>query len=108
MAMSAELRARILEQLDAISLIDPHSHIDALDPASHTLADILGYHYYTELAHSAGMPKSNIEAQGVGPKERVGRLVEYLGHLDNTIQAEWLSEMVRIFFGFEDGITSEN
>ena len=41
--------------LDAVPLIDPHSHIDPLAPVSKSLDDILGYHYYTELAHSAGM-----------------------------------------------------
>ena len=30
---------------ESIVLIDPHTHINALQPASTTLADILGYHY---------------------------------------------------------------
>ena len=55
--MSADLRTRIFDALDAIVLVDPHTHINAHAPASTTLADILGYHYYTELAHSAGMPQ---------------------------------------------------
>ena len=42
---------------------------------SKTLADILGYHYYTELGHSAGMPREQIEEPGLDPKEKVGRLV---------------------------------
>ncbi len=41
-----------------IPLIDPHSHIDPHRPTARNLDDILGYHYYTELAHSAGMDKS--------------------------------------------------
>ena len=49
--MSQELRRTLLEQLDSFVLIDPHTHIDPHRPASNTLADILGYHYYTELAH---------------------------------------------------------
>ena len=57
--MSLDLRKRLFDQLDKIVLVDPHTHINPLDPASHTLADILGYHYYTELAHSAGMPKEH-------------------------------------------------
>ena len=43
--MSDALRGRIFEQLDAMVLIDPHTHINALNPASDTLADVLGYHY---------------------------------------------------------------
>jgi glucuronate isomerase len=107
--MSAELRTRLFAALDAIVLIDPHTHIDAHHPASTTLADILGYHYYTELAHSAGMPKQRIEEPGLDPKEKVGRLVEWLGTLENTIQSSWLIEMVQAFFAFEDeAITPAN
>jgi hypothetical protein len=38
--MSAE--AEILSELEAIRLIDPHTHINPYSPASRTLADILG------------------------------------------------------------------
>jgi glucuronate isomerase len=100
--MSQELRTRIFEELDALILIDPHTHIDALSPASQTLADILGYHYYTELAHSAGMPKAQIEEPDISPKEKCRRLFENLGPIDNTIQYSWLIEMVQTFFGFEE------
>lgn len=99
--MTQELRTRIFEQLDALVLIDPHTHIDALNPASRTLADILGYHYYTELSHSAGMPKEQIEEQGITPKEKCRRLFENLGPIDNTIQYSWFIEMAQKFFGFE-------
>jgi glucuronate isomerase len=107
--MSLELRNRIFEQLDSLTLIDPHSHINPLDPASHTLADILGYHYYTELAHSAGMSKEQIEEIGISPREKVRRLVANLGPLDNTIQYSWLIEMAQRLFGFtDDRLTLDN
>jgi len=107
--MSSELRKRLFEQLDALVLIDPHTHINALKPASETLADILGYHYYTELAHSAGMPKNRIEEAGIDPKEKVARLIANLGPIDNTIQYSWFVEMAQAFFGFEgDRITADN
>ncbi len=107
--MSEQLRLRLFEALDAIELVDPHTHINAHAPASTTLADILGYHYYTELAHSAGMPRARIEEPDLPPKEKVGRLVEYLGTIENTIQSSWLIEMVQAFFGFADeAITPAN
>jgi glucuronate isomerase len=107
--MSEQLRARLFEQLDALALIDPHSHIHPLDPASHTLADILGYHYYTELAHSAGMPREQIEEPELSPREKVRRIVARLGPLDNTIQYSWLIEMAQRLFGFaDDHLTPEN
>jgi glucuronate isomerase len=107
--MTQELRTRIFSELDALVLIDPHTHIDALNPASRTLADILGYHYYTELAHSAGMPKEQIEDPEISPKEKCRRLIENLGPLDNTIQYSWFIEMAQKFFGFEgDRVDAEN
>lgn len=107
--MSLELRRRIFDQLDALVLIDPHTHINPHAPASKTLADILGYHYYTELAHSAGMPREEIEEPGLDPKEKVRRLVHNLAPLDNTVQYSWLIEMCRAFFGFqEERLTANN
>lgn len=107
--MSLEVRQRIFEQLDAIPLIDPHSHINPLEPAAQTLADILGYHYYTELAHSAGMPREQIEEADLSPREKVRRLVTYLAPLDNTIQYSWLIEMAQRLFGFaDDRLTTDN
>src|SRR3954447_23695370 len=107
--MSQELRQRLYQQLDSLVLVDPHTHKTPLQPASKTLADVLGYHYYTELAHSAGMPREDIEEPGLDPKEKVARLVRSLGPLENTIQYSWLIEMLGEFFGFEDErLTEQN
>ena len=100
--MSVPLQQRLLGELEKLVLIDPHTHINQLDPASHSLADILGYHYYTELAHSAGLPREQIEQPGIDPKEKVRRLVPMLADIENTAQYSWLLEMCRVFFGFED------
>ncbi|MEZ6146720.1 MAG: glucuronate isomerase [Planctomycetaceae bacterium] len=107
--MSEQLRTRIFDELESLVLIDPHTHINPHAAASTTLADIMGYHYYTELAHSAGLPREQIEEPGLDPKEKVGRLVTRLGELGNTIQVSWLIEMCREFFGFDDErITTDN
>ena len=107
--MSLEVKQNILTELEQLPLIDPHTHINPHSAASTTLADIMGYHYYTELAHSAGLPKARIEEPGIDPKEKVGRLVEKLGDLDNTTQLSWLIEIAQEFFEFEDEkITSSN
>ncbi len=107
--MSLELRNRIFRQLDSMWLIDPHTHIDPHRPASVTLADILGYHYYTELAHSAGMPREQIEDPDIGPREKAARLIANLGPVENTVQYSWLVEMAQSLFGFDgDRITLDN
>jgi len=100
--MHDPLESALFQELEALSLIDPHSHINPHSAASRDLSDLLGYHYYTELAHSAGLPKAAIEGPEITPKEKVGRLVEKLTDLDNTIQVSWLLEMCREFFGFTD------
>ena len=55
-------------------IFDPHSHIDPHRPAARNLDEVLGYHYYTELAHSAGMPADRVAAgprpRGPGPEPR--------------------------------------
>ena len=107
--MSQQLIERLRNELERIVLIDPHTHINPHSPASTTLADILGYHYYTELAHSAGLPRERIEEVGLEPRELVGRLVERLDVLDNTVQVSWLVEMCQAFFGFDgDRIGPDN
>jgi glucuronate isomerase len=107
--MSQELQARLFGELESIVLIDPHTHINPHAAASKTLADILGYHYYTELAHSAGLPRARIEEPELAPKEKVRRLVEWLPLLENTIQYSWLLEMCREFFDFaDDRVTTAN
>ncbi len=107
--MSLELRRRIFDQLDSLVIIDPHTHINPLDPASHTLADILGYHYYTELAHSAGLSQDTIEDATLSPKEKVGLLINNLGAINNTVQWSWFVEMAQKLFGFSgDTIDASN
>ena len=108
--MSDQLRQRLFTELDSIRLIDPHSHIEPKTAASKNLADILGYHYYTELCHSAGMPKDQIEEPGLDPKEKVRRLVERIEPLRNTIQYSWLLELSQKFFDFPVGehLTTSN
>jgi glucuronate isomerase len=106
---TGDLRERLFEELNRLVLIDPHTHIDPYAPAAKTLADVLGYHYYTELAHSAGLSRERIEEPGIEPKEKVRRLVEGLGPIENTIQYSWLIEMLQALFGFEgDRLTAEN
>jgi len=102
--MSEQLRTNIYNALDSIVLIDPHTHIDALNPASSSLADILGYHYYTELAHSAGLDKSLIEAPDITDRDKVQLLLSNLEPIQNTIQYSWFIEMCQEFFGFEGNI----
>ena len=100
MAADRTLVKDLTAALNQIPLIDPHSHIDPHKPVSRSLEDILGYHYYTELAHSAGMPQSAI-APEVPPRERVRAIVKHMERFDNTAQYAWFVEIARTFLGFD-------
>jgi len=92
--------ARDLEsEITKITLIDPHSHIDPLRAPARSLDEILGYHYYTELAHSAGMSKDCL-ADHIEPRERVRAVLAHVSRFDNTAQYRWLLEIARSFLGF--------
>jgi glucuronate isomerase len=99
------LHDRLAEDLYAeicrIPLIDPHTHIDPLRPAARTLADILGYHYYTELAHAAGMDKAALDV--ADPRERVRAVLYHMSRFDNTAPHLWFMEIARAFFNFQGG-----
>src|SRR5215204_5879453 len=100
--MSADNLSRDLySALSKIPLIDPHSHIDPLAPVSKSLDDILGYHYYTELAHSAGMSQALL-ARDADPRERVREIVRFMDRYDNTVQYAWFVDIARTFLGFEE------
>src|SRR5437868_7019930 len=83
-----------------IPLIDPHSHIDPRRAAARSLEDILGYHYYTELAHSVGMDKGLI-GPDVGPRDRVRAILYQMTQFDNTVQYTWFLEIARAFLNFQ-------
>src|SRR5690242_14968507 len=88
-----------------IALIDPHSHIDPRRPTARSLDEILGYHYYTELAHSAGMDQKSLGAE-VDPRERVRDILYHMSRFDNTAQYHWFLEIARAFLDFQgDRIT---
>ncbi|HEV3166576.1 MAG TPA: glucuronate isomerase [Isosphaeraceae bacterium] len=101
-------RAReLFEEMVRWPIFDPHSHIDPRRPAARNLDEILGYHYYTELAHSAGMPAALVDP-GLEPRTRARNLAGYIDRLDNTVQHSWLLEIARTFYGWtHDRITPD-
>src|SRR5580765_1687268 len=93
------LAQELFTEISKIPLIDPHSHIDPLRPTSRSLDDILGYHYYTELAHSAGMSQTPL-AKDVPPRERVRAILGHMDRFDNTAQYSWFLQIARVFLDF--------
>jgi glucuronate isomerase len=94
------LTQELYTQICHIPLIDPHSHIDPHRPTARSLDDILGYHYYTELAHSAGLDQAPLAAD-MPPRERVRAILYIMSCYDNTAQYHWFLEIARAFLNFQ-------
>jgi glucuronate isomerase len=100
-----KIETELYEEMARWPIFDPHTHIDPHRPAARHFDEILGYHYYTELAHSAGMPADRV-APELDPEARARNLAEYLDRIDSTVQYSWLSEIARTFHRFpHDRIT---
>lgn len=98
---------RLYREIVKTPIIDPHSHIDPKSPVARSLNDLLGYHYYTELAHSAGLSKDEIE--GAAGFDQVLRIVKRLDDCSNTVQYSWLVELSHALFGFHaNSVTPSN
>jgi len=100
MMLHDPLAQELYTEICHIPLIDPHSHIDPRCPTARNLDDILGYHYYTELAHSAGMDHAPLAPQ-VEPRERVRAILYHMAQFDNTIQYQWFIEIARAFLNYQ-------
>src|SRR5580765_8794737 len=98
--LNDRLTRDLFAEICRIPLIDPHSHINPHAAAARNLDDILGYHYYTELAHSAGMSQAPL-AKEVPPRERVRAILGHMDRFDNSTQYSWFVQIARVFLGFE-------
>ena len=108
MFLADRLTRDLYTEICRIPLIDPHSHINPHAAAAKSLDDILGYHYYTELAHSAGMDQAPL-AKDAPPRERVRAILGHMSRLDNTAQYSWFLEIAQTFFGFKkDSVSADD
>lgn len=99
MIATSQLVNDLYTEICRIPLLDPHSHIDPHRPVSQHLDDILGYHYYTELAHAAGMSQAPLQPE-VPPRERVRAILGHMDRYDNTAQYAWFLDIAQSFLGF--------
>src|SRR4051794_3369260 len=89
----------LFEEMVRWPIFDPHSHINPHRPAARNLDEVLGYHYYTELAHASGMPAALVASE-LDPRTRAENLAGHLERIDNTVQFSWLLEIARTFHHF--------
>ncbi len=96
---SEELQQRLLGAVEGIAAVDIHTHVSWRSPFAQELWDLLGDHYLTELAFSAGMDRSVLEGES-SDEEMIGEVVQATGNFDNTLQYRWLMDIARDLYGF--------
>lgn len=97
----ATLTETLHGEIAKIAAIDIHSHVRQLEPGASSLRDLLGYHYYIELAWSCGLPKSAMAAE-LPDEKMIPALIQTMSKFSNTVQYGWLIDMARQYFGFSD------
>lgn len=102
-----QIARELFEQIRQWPIYDPHSHIDPHRPAARHFDEVLGYHYFTELAHSAGMPAVLVDPERE-PASRCRNLAQWLERIDSTVQYSWLMEIAREFHGFDGDAVNED
>jgi glucuronate isomerase len=86
--MDSTLVKQLWTEIDRLPIYDPHTHIRPQHSAALNLAEILSYHYYTELINATeyqpgGFPLDN-------PRQFTRILMQKLPLIANTVQYDWL------------------
>lgn len=95
-----DLEKRLLTEIERLPFVDPHTHISPHAPAAANLDELIGYHYYTELAHSTGLEQKQLGTE-IAPQNRVRNVLAQATHFRNTVQFSWFIDIVREFLGQE-------
>jgi glucuronate isomerase len=93
--MNTDLAALLLNKLREMPICDPHTHVRREQPVARHLGDLLGYHYYTELANSSrGHPVPLPD----DPGKRIEYVWPHLPQLRGTVQLDWMMGISEAFF----------
>ena len=105
-------------ELDAVPVVDPHTHLRASKPTAGNLADLILYHHVWVELVSAGMPATattkaglphEVADPGMEPLDRVKAALPYLHHIRNTTCGHLLRTILADLYGVPDGeITAGN
>ncbi len=91
--MNAALINEIFERLDALPIVDIHTHVDWKTGTAANIGQILSYHYYTELANSAEFQRGDFPFDD--PEELTRIILPKLDLIRNTVQYDWLMTISR-------------
>jgi glucuronate isomerase len=98
--MNATLVKTLMEELQKMPIVDPHTHVRAHQPVAEHFGDLLGYHYYTELSNSSrGTP----EPLPDDPGKRIDYVWPHLKDLRGTVQLDWMMGISEAFLDIPRG-----
>ena len=95
--MNSELVRKLYERIDALPIVDVHTHVDWKTGTAANIGDILSYHYYTELTNSAEFQHGEFP---FGDPQGLTRVIlPKLALISNTVQHDWLMTISREYLG---------
>jgi len=97
--MNSALVTELYDYIDALPIIDIHTHVNWKAGAASNIGDVLSYHYYTELANSAEFQEGKFPFGD--PRELTRVILPKLVFLRNTVQYDWLMTISREYLGLE-------
>lgn len=113
-----EFAQTLRNELDAVHVVDPHSHLRPNKPEADNLADIVLYHHVWIELVSAGMPITAVTKAGMPhevanpemePQDRLRAALPYLDLISNTTCGNMLRVILRDLYEVPDGrLTASN
>jgi len=97
--MNNTLVRDLYERIDALPIVDVHTHVNWKTGTATSIGDILGYHYYTELVNSADFQHGQFPFDD--PQELTRVMLPNLALISNTVQYDWLMTISREYLGLD-------
>jgi glucuronate isomerase len=92
-SMNNALVRELYEEIDALPIVDVHTHVNWKAPTAGNIGEVLSYHYYTELVNSADFQGGKFPVSDA--RELTRLIVSKLSLIANTVQYDWLMTISR-------------
>ena len=95
--MNTALVKQLWQEIDKLPIIDPHTHIRPQHSTALNIAEILSYHYYTELVNATEFQPGGFPTDD--PRRFTKILLAKLSLISNTVQYDWLLSLAQNLYG---------
>jgi glucuronate isomerase len=97
--MNAILVKELYNEINALPILDVHTHVQWKTGTAANVGELLSYHYYTELTNAADYEQTPLPFDD--PYELMRRIYPKLAYIRNTVQYDWLMTISRELLGIE-------